>query len=149
LVLERRYVVIDASLAINSVMPPHPYHVHTVALLRNLAFDQTFLAAPPLFESEADSAIRRYVYHGLLDRDAGKAAQELLIALPVAIIQHDSVRQRARDIAESFGQDRVYDATYSALAEILGCDFWTADQAFYLSVKERLSYVRFIGEFTP
>jgi predicted nucleic acid-binding protein len=105
------------------------------------------LVAPPLFESEADSVIRRYLYQGLLDQDAGKAAQDLLDALPVTIVQDTRVRKRARQIAETFNQDRVYDATYSALAELMGCEFWTADQAFHQAVKNGLDYVRFVGEF--
>ncbi len=147
MVLERRRVAIDASLAINFVIPVQPYHGQTVALFHSWAGDQATLVAPPLFESEADSVIRRYVYQGLLDRDAGKAAQGLLDALPVSIVQDIRVRERARQIAEAFNQDRVYDATYSALAELLGCELWTADREFHRAVKDNLGYVRFVGEF--
>ena len=111
MVLERRRIAIDASLAINFVIPTQPYHAQTVALIRSWAGEQVTLVAPPLFESEADSVIRRYVYQGLLDGNAGKAAQELLDALPVSIVQDTKVRERARQIAEAFNQDRVYDAT--------------------------------------
>ncbi len=145
--LERRRVAIDASLAINFVIPAQPYHAQTVAMLRAWAGERAVLIAPPLFESEADSVIRRYVYQGLLDGDAGEAAQELLDALPVGIVHDPRVRERARQIAEAFNQDRVYDATYSALAELMGCEFWTADRAFHGAVKRRLPYVRFVGEF--
>jgi predicted nucleic acid-binding protein len=147
LALERRRVAIDASLAINFVIPAQPYHSQAVALLRSWGAEKAFLVAPPLFESEADSVMRRYVSQGLLGGDAGKAAQELLDALPVAIVQDARVRGRARQIAEAFNQDRVYDATYSALAELLGCEFWTADQTFHQAVKNGLDYVRFVGEF--
>jgi len=146
LVLERRRVAIDASLAINFIIPAQPYHAQANALLRSWAAEQASLVAPPLFESEADSVIRRYLYQGLLDQDAGKAAQDLLDALPVTIVQDTRVRKRARQIAETFKQDRVYDATYSALAELMGCEFWTADQAFHQAVKNGLDYVRFVGE---
>jgi len=147
LVLEPRRIAIDASLAINFIIPAQPYHAQAVALLRSWAAEQASLIAPPLFESEADSVIRRYLYQGLLDQDAGKAAQDLLDALPVTIVQDTRVRMRARQIAETFNQDRVYDATYSALAELVGCEFWTADQVFHQAVKNGLDYVRFVGEF--
>jgi predicted nucleic acid-binding protein len=147
LILERRRIAIDASLAINFIMPAQPYHAQANALLRSWAVEQASLVAPPLFESEADSVIRRYLYQGLLDEDAGKAAQDLLDALPVTIVQDTRVRKRARQIAETFNQDRVYDATYSALAELMGCEFWTADQAFHQALKNGLDYVRFVGEF--
>ena len=119
----------------------------TVALFRSWAAEQVSPVAPPLFESEADSVRRRYIYQGLLDEDAGKAAQDLLGALPITIVGDVRVRDRARQIAESFNQDRVYDATYSALAELLGCEFWTADRVFHRAVRGSLHYVRFIEEY--
>ena len=146
MVLESRRITIDASLAINFVIPAQPYHAQTVALIHSCASRLLALIAPPLFESEADSVIRRYVYQGLLDPDAGKAAQDLLNALPVSIIHDARVREHARQIAEAFNQDRVYDTTYAALADLLGCAFWTADRAFHRDVKDVLEYVRFVGE---
>lgn len=143
--LERRRVAIDASLAINFVIPAQPYHVQTVALFGIWAGEPATLVAPPLFESEVDSVIRRYVYQGMLDSDAGKAAQELVDSLPIGIVQDAGVRQRARQIAEAFNQDRVYDATYCALAELMGCEFWTADRTFHRDVGDSLRYVRFVG----
>ncbi len=145
--LEHGRVVIDASLAINFVIPAQPYHAQTAALFRGWAAAQMVLAAPPLFESETDSVIRRYVYQGVLDRDAGRAAQELMDALPVRIVHDGRVRGRARQIAEAFNQDRVYDATYAALAGLMGCEFWTADRAFHRVVNDSLQHVRFVGEF--
>ena len=144
--VERRRVVIDASLALSFVMPGQPYHAQAAALLRAWAVEGAVLVAPPLFESEADGVIRRYVRRGLVDMEAGVAAQELLDALAVVVIQDVRVRGRAREIAVKFNQDGVYDATYAALAEVLGCEYWTADRAFYRAVKEGLDYVRFAGE---
>lgn len=39
--------------------------------------------------------------------------------------------RRAREIARQFGQERIYDSLYAALAELHGCEFWTADKVFY------------------
>jgi predicted nucleic acid-binding protein len=38
-------------------------------------------------------------------------------------------------MAERFNQRAVYDATYAALAELHGAEFWTADKAFYDAVR--------------
>ena len=57
------------------------------------------------------------------------------------------IRLRAREIARRFGQERVYDSTYAALAETRGCEFWTADYAFYMAVKDELAFVRFLAEY--
>ena len=146
MVLERRRVTIDASLAINFVVPAQPYHSQTMALFRSWAEEPASLVAPPLFESEADSVILRYVRRGLLDEDAGRSAQELLNALPITILQDARVRGRAREIAKTFAQSRVYDATYAALAELVSSEFWTADRRFHRTVKDNLPYVRFVGD---
>ena len=57
------------------------------------------------------------------------------------------IRQRAREIAEQFNQPTVYDATYAALAELRGCDFWTADKLFYDAVKKVLTFVKYLPDY--
>jgi predicted nucleic acid-binding protein len=105
------------------------------------------LIAPPLFESEVDSAVRRRVRRGEFTVAAAAAAQGLLDELPVDIVQDRNVRPRARQIASQFNQNQVYDATYAALAELRRCEFWTADRDFHNAVKNGLPYVRFVGEY--
>ena len=51
-------------------------------------------------------------------------------------------RQRAWEIATDFGFATVYDATYLALAELRGCEFWTADERLVNQVKDTLSFVK-------
>ena len=53
----------------------------------------------------------------------------------------------AREIAEQFNQRTVYDATYAALAEFHGCEFWTADKMFYDSVKATLLFVKYLPDY--
>ena len=146
MVSERRLIVIDASVALNVIFPAEPFHAQAAGLFRTWLDEAVSLIAPPIFESEADSGIRTYVYLGLITRDAGAAAQNGLDALGVEIVQDARARRRAREIAAAFNQRRVYDATYCALAELMGCEFWTADRAFHRAVRESLGYVRFVEE---
>lgn len=39
------------------------------------------------------------------------------------------------------------DATYAALAELRGCEFWTADKVFYDAVKATLSFVKYLPDY--
>ena len=48
----------------------------------------------------------------------------------------------------TFARGAVYDAHYLALADILGCEYWTADERFYRAVLAACRNVRWIGEFT-
>lgn len=61
------------------------------------------------------------------------------------IIYNPAVRLRARAIGEKLSTMRLYDATYAALAEVMGCDLWTADERFYNSAHHHLSYIKFVG----
>jgi predicted nucleic acid-binding protein len=80
---------------------------------------------------------------------AGAAAQKILNAVPVTIIHNPAVRPRARALAELCNQERVYDSTCAALAELRHCEFWTADKAFYEASGGNLSFIRFIAEYSP
>ncbi len=105
------------------------------------------LIAPPIFFAEVDSVIRRRVHDGLLDAAKAKAAQALLDQAPVQIRTHPELRRRAREIAECFNQRMVYDATYAALAELSGAEFWTADKVFYDAVHRELKFVRYLPDY--
>jgi predicted nucleic acid-binding protein len=82
----------------------------------------------------------------MADNEARKAYMVLDVA-PVDIIDMPGVRQRAREIAELFHQRFVYDATYAALAELRGCEFWTADKKFYDVVKMALIFVKYLPDY--
>lgn len=145
--LNPRLVVIDASLSLNLVLPLQPYFGQARRLDQLWQQRRVGLIAPPLYESEVDSVVLRRIRRGELTVAAAASAQALLDELPVDIIQDRSVRPRARQIAARFNQERVYDATYAALAELTRCEFWTADRDFHHAVNEGLPYVRFVGEY--
>lgn len=80
------------------------------------------------------------------DADTASAALDLV---PVTVKHISGVRQRARHIAKQANQRRVYDSVYAALAEIEGCELWTADYAFYHAVRSFLPFVKYVGNYRP
>lgn len=138
---------IDASVAVKLVLKGEPYRSKARQLLRDCLVRNVRLIAPPLFVSEVDTVIRKRVYDGRLSpADAGKAYTGL-DQVTVHLVAPLNLRRRAREIAEQFNQRTVYDATYAALADLRGCEFWTADKAFYNAVKEALLFVRYLPEY--
>ena len=105
------------------------------------------LISPPFFESEADTAIRKRVYDGRLSLTDAEKAFVGLDKVTVRVFTHPNLRQRAREIAEQFNLRTVYDATYAALAELRGCEFWTADKVFYDAVKAVLTFVKYLPDY--
>ena len=146
LVAERRQAVIDANIAINVAVTTHPYHEEALRLTRQWTDNGHELAAPPLFESEVDSFVRLNTSRGFWTIEAGLDILRIVDSLPVTITHDPRTRSIARWIAENFDERRVYDSTYAALAQLLNCEFWTADRRLYQRVHDQLSYVRFVDE---
>lgn len=155
-------VVMDASVAIDALLGEP---ARKARALRFLGFCNTRgvgLIVPPTFPSESDSAVRRIVARSQLPPAVMTATFAALDALPLDMcldaVELEAVRQRARQIADELGQPGVYDATYAALAQARGCEFWTADERFANAAKQNkrqpdgtmapaLACVRHIGDY--
>ena len=48
-----------------------------------------------------------------------------------------------------YNRPRAYDAAYLALAELRGCEFWTTDERLYNAVSHDLTWVKWVGTFSP
>jgi predicted nucleic acid-binding protein len=105
------------------------------------------LIAPPLFEYETESVLQERLYSGALTVGETDTALARLAAIDVQIVTHPDMVTRARQIARQFNQRRVYDSTYAALAEVRGCEFWTADKTFYDAVKVGLPFVKYLPDY--
>jgi predicted nucleic acid-binding protein len=138
---------VDASVAVKWAVKGEPFRAKAFALLRESGALGLTLIAPPHFSSEVDSAVRKRVFLGKMTAAEAKKAYAILDAAPVAIVDESGTRQRAREIAEQFNQRFVYDATYAALAESRGCEFWTADKAFCDAVKATLPFVKHLPDY--
>lgn len=119
------------------------------ALRRHWAEEDVTLVAPPLFRAEVTSVIREWVYRGELLREEGQAALESSFAWPITVWEPDSALQRrAFTIATDHHQPKAYDAQYLALAALLDCELWTGDQALVRALADKLSGVRWVGDYT-
>ena len=129
------------------VLKGEPYRVTARRLLKDCIVNNVTLIAPPFFESEVDTVIRKRVHDGKLSLADAKKAFAGLDKMTVQILTHPNLRQRAREIAEQFNLRTVYDAAYAALAELRGCDFWTADKVFYDTIKAVLTFVKYLPDY--
>lgn len=65
--------------------------------------------------------------------------------LDFAATKDEKLSLKALDFARTHKLSATYDAHYLALAEREQCEFWTADERLYNSVKDQLSWVRFMA----
>lgn len=138
---------VDASVVVKLVLKGESYRVTARRLLRDSIVNNVTLIAPAFFVCEADSAIRKRVYEGKLSLTDAKKAFAGLDKVTVQILTHQNLRQRAREIAGQFNLRTVYDATYAGLAELRGCEFWTADKVFYDMVNAVLTFVKYLPDY--
>src|SRR3954451_12271711 len=122
----RAEVCVDAGLAVKAVVD-EPDSDRVDALFEEWAMAHMRVIAPAFFEAEADSILRKKaVLRQELTSEEAEGAFLDLQALPIEQLSLPAQRQRAWEIACEFGFPTVYDATYLALADLRGCEFWTA-----------------------
>ena len=138
---------VDASVAVKWAVAGEPFRAKARAFLKDAGTKSIRLIAPPYFVSEVDSAIRKRVFDGKMIAAEAKKAFAILDAAPVVTIDMPGLRQRAREIAEQSNQRFVYDATYAALADLRGCEFWTADKLFYDAIRTMLPFVKYLPDY--
>jgi predicted nucleic acid-binding protein len=141
--------VIDASVVMKLVFKDEPYRKQARELVSAARAGGIVLLAPPLFESETESAIQERIFDGRLSEADADVKVRALEHIGVQIVHDERVKEAARRIGRRFNQRRVYDATYAALAEVRGCELWTADKAFFDAVRTGLPFVRFLRDYSP
>ena len=140
--------VIDASVAIKWVVKGEPFRDKARQLLYDARSKGIKLIGPPLLEYEVESVLQHRLYSGRATIAAVDASLAAFYAVGVRIVTHPDMVCRAREIARRFNQGRIYDSLYAALAELRGCEFWTADKAFYEAVRSGLSFVKYLPDYS-
>lgn len=142
------YVVVDASLAIKWVLK-EPYAEQALALAEKWAVAGTRPSAPCLLLVEATNVLHRRAMLGHISLSQARQLLAGLLDMGIEIRESPQIHFRAMELAQELQRPAVYDTHYLALADILGCELWTADERFFNSVKERQPRIRWLGELKP
>lgn len=105
--------------------------------------------APYLLHYEIVAALRKNAYRRLLTDPEAADARDRLFNIPIRLFFDTNLLRRAYELAEQLNRPTAYDAQYLAVAERLGCDFWTTDEKLFNASAEQLGYVKWLGHFTP
>ncbi|MGA2471325.1 MAG: type II toxin-antitoxin system VapC family toxin [Solirubrobacteraceae bacterium] len=108
-------IVVDASAALSALLNAGPAR-------RSLADEQ--LHAPHLIDSEVANGLRRRVAAAQLSVADGWSALNVWRSLGMTRYATFSLLDRVWELRENLS---AYDASYVALAELLGCNLLTAD----------------------
>ena len=88
----------------------------------------------------------------LLPEQGSDAVHALWRAVAAFLSQEVSLRhlhgieETAWALARRWNLPTAYDAAYLALAEVTGCDLWTADRRFASSLRKKAPRGRLVGE---
>lgn len=140
-------VCIDANLIIWTLVP-FPLSDVAEALLEKWQREQTTLIAPALFAFEVTSSLRRLVYLEEITAGEGERAFEQFLKLDIRLSRQRGIYPLAWRLAKRFNRPRAYDAAYLALAQLRGCDFWTADERLYNAVRHEMEWVKWLGDYS-
>ncbi|MCC7022681.1 MAG: type II toxin-antitoxin system VapC family toxin [Thermomicrobiales bacterium] len=112
-----------------------------------LLLNRTTIIAPPLLPIEMTNVFRKRtrLQNGLSIGEAG-ALLDLVLSLPITIQNPPGLHRRALVLANALGLPATYDAHYLALAEFMACEFWTADLRLARQTRDRLPFVRWLGD---
>ena len=141
------WVVADSGIPLATVLV-EPNRERAKALLRYWASNDIQVAAPTLFRYEIVAVIRKHVYRDTFTLEDGLRARNQLMSEPVHLMMTDDLLRRGYELATQFNRPTAYDTQYLAVAENLGCDFWTADEKMFNVFSVALPWVKWIGNFT-
>jgi predicted nucleic acid-binding protein len=142
------YVCVDASVVVKWLLTEDD-SASAIALAEKLRSEAVTLIAPPHMPIEVVNVIRVRVLRGELTQVEGDDLVDVFTALPIEIASPAGIYRKALDLANRYGRPNVYDTHYVALAELAGCDFWTADMRLVNALNGRLPFVRALSSFVP
>lgn len=138
-------VCVDASLVVAWFLPEE-FSDEAFALKERWVSEGVELVAPVMLASEVPSALRQAVYRGRVLPTEGDEAFATFLEMPIRTIQPESLLSRAWEIGKAVNAPRLYDVFYVALADIEGCELWTADRRLINLVRPRFPHVHWLGE---
>lgn len=107
--------------------------------------DRVSVVAPNLVLYEFVSAVWQCLRRNVMSVEQADRALEELLALPLVLANSLELHSSAFRMAGNFNLPSSYDAHYLALAAEMECEFWTADERLYNSVRDRFPLIRWVG----
>ena len=144
----RDVVVVDTSIAIKWVLQESDSDIAETMLIE-WSSNGVVILAPALLTYEVTNALYKKARKGEITFETAKEAltKVLLSGVALNFSQDSNLGRRAIELARQFGLTATYDAHYLALAEREGCELWTADKRMWNSIRGKLTWVRWIGDY--
>jgi predicted nucleic acid-binding protein len=145
--MNKDIVVVDANIAVKWAVMEEDSHI-AERLLTEWNLQSTRIIVPALFLYEISNILWKKVRRDVLAFSRAKQAMKFILdtGIETYCSVDKEVNLRALDLANTYNLPATYDAHYLALAERENCEFWTADERLYNSVRDRLFWVRLMAD---
>lgn len=130
-------------------MLPEEHSDLALHLYRKSRAEDAALIAPPHMPVEVVNAIRRRVARELITQAEADEVLSTFLTFSIGLAVPEGLYEQALRLARQFDRPTVYDTHYVALAEIAGCELWTADQRLLNALGGRLKFVKPLHSFRP
>jgi predicted nucleic acid-binding protein len=139
-------VVVDANIAIKLAIAESDSHI-AVTLFEKWRVQKKLILAPALFVYEITNILLKKVRQSKMTIEDAKKITSAILDTGIEIYWplDPDLPINALGLAHNHNLPATYDAHYLTLAEREQCEFWTADERLYNSVKDQLSWVRFMA----
>lgn len=137
-------VCVDASVLLKLVLP-EPLAEEAAGLLEIWDSIGVELVAPALMPYEVTSSVYKNMRQGMLSEQTALASLQLFSRFELQYFLSEDLSGTAWEVAQRCKQTVLYDSYYLALAELLDCDYWTADERFYRAAHGQYERVRLLG----
>lgn len=147
-------ICVDASVAAKWIFTEELAEPAEALYLRAITAGER-IVAPPLLPIEITNIIRQRMRRSKepeqvpLSLSEAATALRLFLSFPVELTMPSELHRRALELSDTCGLPAVYDAHYLALAQMLDCEFWTADQKFVNALEGKHPFVRWLGDYKP
>ena len=144
--LIRMIAVLDATVALKWQFEDEEVTSAAMALLEDFVEDKIELITPTLFPYEILSAINVAINRKRIREEAGYRAMNYITSLGIELRSFDNLIGTTFYMARQYGLSS-YDCAYLALAEKEKCDFFTGDKKLFNSIRNRLPWIKWIGDY--
>ena len=141
-------ICVDACVAVKWILEEH-FSEQAEALLVACIQAGHRVVAPPLLPIEVTNILRQRMRRENPPLSLEDASQLLkrFLGLPVDLVAPDGLYEAALALADAYQLPAAYDAHYLALAQMLGCNLWTADERFINVVGAKVPIVKSIRDY--
>lgn len=139
-------IVVDASVALKWQFKDELETEQAIQMMIDFINGKIELISPSLFAYEIVNAVRIAIIKERISEKEGIDAINDILAIGVGLFDFAGLVERTFRLTRIYSRS-VYDCAYLALAEREDCVIYTADKRLFNAIKDRVKFIRWVGDY--